>query len=161
MHTLFPEPVAPATNKWGSFVRSQYNGELSLPVPIAIGKARSFKISFLSVISSFKPTTVVFLFGTSMPTSDSPGIGDWNLMFWFASANARSFSLAKIWSTLTLFELPKPGVNPYIVTEGPDFTWSTETSIPCSLKVFSISSFFSFISFGSIFSLLISCSKSS
>ena len=61
IHTLLPDPVAPATSKCGSFVKSQYRGALSLPVPKAIGKDRLLITpSLASEINSFNPTTVVF-----------------------------------------------------------------------------------------------------
>ncbi len=83
-----------------------------------------------------------FLFGTSIPTIDSPGTGASILKLGAARANAKSFSLATILSTFTrvplslsssklssslsfflglLVFLVQPGVSPYIVTVGPGF----------------------------------------
>ena len=92
-------------------------------------------------------------FGTSIPTTDSPGTTGSNRMFGDANASARSFSRFRIMSTRTRLPdagstLPPfhPGLSPYIVTVGPVNTWSTVTSIPYSARLFSISALRSSIS---------------
>ena len=75
IHTLFPEPVAPATSICGILAISATITlpPISIPTPKAISTFDVLK-ALLSIIS-LKLTTSLVSFGISMPISDFPGIG--------------------------------------------------------------------------------------
>ena len=156
MHTLFPDPVAPATRVCGMVAKSAIMGSPPLPMPIGTGSAAFCANCVHSGVSIMdrRFTGVGVAFGTSMPTTDAPGTTDSNLMFGHLSASARSFSRLSMVSTLTLcavvleFGPPPfhPGLSPYIVMVGPILTWSTVTSTPCWASDSSISLLVSSIS---------------
>lgn len=60
IQTLFPEPVAPATSKWGISVRSATIGLPSIPIPRAKGILSLDLLNSLDAIISFKPTVIFF-----------------------------------------------------------------------------------------------------
>ena len=130
MQTLLPEPVDPATSICGIRARSAITGSPPLPSPSGTGNAAVFVNSFHSgaSITDRRVTSVGWEFGTSIPTTDSPGTGASNLRLGEASARAMSFSRASIVSTRTRCPVLssdrpfQPGLSPYIVTVGP---WRT------------------------------------
>ena len=73
MHTDFPEPVVPATNKWGMSAKSLTTGEPEILFPKAIGKLNSFFLNFSSETISLKKTFSLLEFGISIPTVFFPG----------------------------------------------------------------------------------------
>ena len=88
--TDLPEPVAPATNKWGmlAIFAVQTLPLTSLPSGISRFDLRCIKASDSSV--SRMRTMAGLVFGTSIPTKDLPGIGASILTGWAAKARARS-----------------------------------------------------------------------
>jgi len=90
MHTLLPDPVAPAISMCGIRVRSPTTELPETSVPIASeSRVWSFWKAGVWMISR-SVTRLVALLGTSIPIADLPGIGAWIRMA-AASASARSF----------------------------------------------------------------------
>src|SRR3989344_1016067 len=139
--TDFPVPVAPAIRRWGIFSRPAYTGLPETSRPKASGrKYFDFLYSSSSNIP-LKPTRATFLFGTSMPTRDFPGIGASILMGWAAKAKAKLFDSVVILESFT----PSAGLKAYWVTAGPTFTSAISTGMPKFSKVFLMISEFSLI----------------
>ncbi len=90
------------------------------------------------------PTVSRFSFGTSIPTSPSPGIGAWIRIDFAFSARVRSFLRASILARRTHLL----GRSLYCITVGHTHSSSISTSIPNWRKVFSMRSDFSSISSG-------------
>ncbi len=101
MPTDLPEPVWPAINKCGISFISQTTGSPAIPDHTHIA---SFEVCLLncglSTISR-RLTTSRRSFGTSMPTSPSPGIGAWMRIFLALRASVRSFLRASILLSFT------------------------------------------------------------
>ncbi|CAG5138070.1 Uncharacterised protein [Streptococcus pneumoniae] len=142
--TDFPEPVEPATSKWGILERSK-----ALAVPLtAFPKGISKKFSAFVCDcshSSRKDTVAISELGTSIPIRDFPGIGASIRTSLAAKARARSSDRLEMRLTLT----PTAGLTSYLVTDGPISARSTVTLIPKLAKVaskiliFSLTIFFS------------------
>ncbi len=109
MHTLFPEPVAPAMSRWGSLARSQATAwpDTSRPRASASGaSARAWNCS--DSMTPRRPTTTDSALGTSSPTTALPGTGASMRMGEAASASARSLDSAWMRLTLILARLTFP-----------------------------------------------------
>ena len=74
MHTDLPEPVAPATSRWGIFAKSAKMAcpPISLPRPTVSLDLAAAKAGFSS--TSLSCTLSSSRFGTSMPIAALPGI---------------------------------------------------------------------------------------
>ena len=135
MHTLLPEPVAPAISMCGIRVRSPTTELPETSVPIA---SESSVLSFWKAgvcRISRRVTRLVDLLGTSMPSAGLPGMGAW-IRIAAESASARSFCSAVIFRTGT----PTPGWISYWVTEGPELTpitvaWTSKLASVCSITL--------------------------
>jgi len=110
--TDLPEPVEPATSKCGAFVRSNSNGAPNTSCPRTIGNSPDF---VEASNASLKVTNFFCVLGTSIPTSDLPGIGACILM---SLASNVSLILSSI---EVIFETFVPGSTSisYVVTVGP------------------------------------------
>jgi len=75
MHTLFPEPVAPATRRWGILAISATTFCPDISFPKAKASFELYSLNSLESKTSFKNTGTTSLFGTSIPTAAFPGIG--------------------------------------------------------------------------------------
>ena len=80
MPTDLPWPVAPATSRWGIFVRSTIKGSFVIVRPRASGRSNFVSWNAFEVISDRIETISGFLLGTSIPTVPLPGIGAMILM---------------------------------------------------------------------------------
>src|SRR3989344_8786258 len=131
IETDLPVPVAPATNKWGILSKPANTGLPATSRPMDKGKKNlGFLYSSLSSISR-KPTIETFLFGTSIPTRDFPGIGASILMGWAARARDKSELRVVILESFT----PTAGLIVNWVTVGPTETSPISTSMPKLPKV--------------------------
>ena len=65
--TDFPEPVVPATRRWGISARSATTGLPVTSTPSAIGRSAWNDLNFSLSITSRKKTVSRFLFGISRP----------------------------------------------------------------------------------------------
>jgi hypothetical protein len=75
IHTDFPDAVCPATSKCGILVKSQTIISPFTSFHIAIGNSSFESLNSRLAKISFKETTCLFSFGTSIQTTHSPGIG--------------------------------------------------------------------------------------
>ena len=124
--TLFPEPVAPATNRCGMPRRSATTCTPKMSFPNAnFNGDRDFAKESLNAIS-FMATSSRRGFGTSMPTTDLPGMGATMRMLMALKASARSSARFTMRATFT----PGAGSNSYIVTTGPTCVWMTWPLMP-------------------------------
>ena len=73
--TDLPCPVAPATSRWGIFVKSTINTSFVIVLPNASGSSMSDSWNFLEFSMLSIETIFGFLFGTSIPMVPLPGIG--------------------------------------------------------------------------------------
>ncbi|SCV65228.1 hypothetical protein ANAPH2_01196 [Anaplasma phagocytophilum] len=112
--TDFPEPVVPAINRWGIFVKSPTTGSPSIPLPKMIGNFRSrSKYSLLSIRS--RSTTIFLLrFGNSMPITFLPGTTE---ILVDSALIDRAISSDK--PIIREDFVPAEGSNSYRVTTGP------------------------------------------
>ena len=131
--TDLPEPVVPATNKWGIFAKSTTTGlpEISAPSTIVNGDLLDWKVSQL--ITSLKRTISRFLFGSSKPITDLPGITSTTRTEMADIARARSFESPVILLTFT----PGAKSSSKRVITGPG---KTPTTVASMLKSASFSS---------------------
>ena len=132
MHTLFPDPVAPAISTCGIFAISANSISPATSLPNA---TVSFDLLFLNSSlsnTSLKCTDSFSLFGTSIPTACLPGIGASILIVSAAKFNAMSSAKFAILLTLT----PSAGFNSYLVIAGPTDTFSTFADTPKLYSVF-------------------------
>src|SRR3989338_2579502 len=75
INTDFPEPVAPATKRWGIRARSEIQGSPEMDFPNAKG-SRYFRLrNSLFKRISFKEIMWRWSLGSSIPTTFFPGIG--------------------------------------------------------------------------------------
>lgn len=145
MHTLLPEPVAPAINVCGILLKSPTTHFPEISLPNANANFLLDSINSLFSNTSLKNTGVCFPFGTSIPTAAFPGIGASILIPDAAKPKAISSDKFTILLTLT----PGLGCNSNLVTDGPLVTCVTLASTPkldsisSSLFAFSINSFLS------------------
>jgi hypothetical protein len=90
MHTLFPDPVAPAISKCGIAVRSTATAEPDTSRPRGMRRS-PFCLRYVSDSNTpRKETSETWLLGTSMPTMGRPGTGASMRMGAAAKASARS-----------------------------------------------------------------------
>ena len=75
MHTVLPEPVEPAINTWGIFVKSVTIGLPVTSLPKTIGISAFASAQDLDSIMSRIQTAWAIRLGTSMPTVPFPGTG--------------------------------------------------------------------------------------
>ena len=123
--TDLPEPVEPATKRWGILAKSKERTEPLTALPRGI--SRSLLASVLDWSqSSRKVTVAISELGTSIPTRDFPGIGASIRTSLAARARAKSSARLEIRLTRT----PTAGLTSYLVTEGPISARSTVTLIP-------------------------------
>ena len=130
IQTDLPDPVAPATNKWGVLLISQYFGLLKISLPRATNNLLSdFSWTNFSMISLTK-TVVGFSLDISIPTVLLPGIGAWIRTSFLASAKLISLLIPVSFDNLV------PGFNSssYWVIAGPTVTSTTCPIIPNSLN---------------------------
>ncbi len=99
--TDLPEPVVPATNKWGILAKSTTTGlpEISEPNTIVSGDLFAWNVSQL--MTSLKRTISRFLFGSSKPITDLPGITSTTRTEMADIARAKSFESPVILLTFT------------------------------------------------------------
>ena len=128
--TDFPDPVEPATNKWGIRVKSNERTVPLTALPSGISNNLAGSVMDCSH-NSRKGTIATSVLGTSIPTKDFPGIGA--SIRTSLAAKARARSSAKLEMRLT--RTPTAGFNSYRVTEGPISARSTTTLIPKLAKV--------------------------
>ena len=102
-HTLFPLPVAPATNKWGMFIKSKTTSSPPVLLPSAIARDPDFDRlpKLLLSITDLIVTREGLALGTSIPTNEVPSTGDSMRIEEVCNARARSFSRCIIVSTFT------------------------------------------------------------
>ena len=128
--TDLPEPVDPATSKWGIRPKSKLRAEPSTALPRGTSKSLLGSVLDCSQ-SSRKETVAISELGTSIPTKDFPGIGASIRTSFAARARAKSSARFEIRLTRT----PTAGLTSYLVTDGPISARSTLTSILKLLKV--------------------------
>ena len=132
MHTLLPEPVAPAISICGILAISPTHTSPAAFFPSA---KQSLDLWFLNTsesITSLNITDSATAFGTSIPTAAFPGIGA-SILIDFA-AKFKAISSAKLTILLTL--TPVLGVSSYLVTVGPFVMLVTLASTPKLASVF-------------------------
>ncbi len=98
--TLFPDPVAPAINRCGIFIRSAIIGlpAISFPREMVILDAASINSGHSRI--SRRYTMEMSLLGTSIPRADLPGIGASMRTSWAARLRAISSASRTILLTL-------------------------------------------------------------
>ncbi len=123
-HTLFPEPVAPATRRCGILARSVTKGAPVMSFPRAmVNLCCEFLNAGEERISS-RYTMVLWLFGISMPMAAFPGIGATMRTLGARRARARSSERPATLLILT----PGAGLSSYIVMTGPGRISTTSPS---------------------------------
>ena len=75
MHTLLPDPVAPATNRCGILVISAIITFPEISLPSTMAALLGCLINSVDVIISLKYTGVTLDLGISIPMASFPGIG--------------------------------------------------------------------------------------
>ena len=133
--TDFPEPVVPAMSRWGMAVRSATTDWPDTSWPSANRRGDSILANASDSITSRRATTETSGLGTSMPTSDLPGIGASMRRVRASIASARSFAAADMRLTLTFISRPfgpvtTRGSMPNCVTTGPRLISMTLTGSP-------------------------------
>ena len=127
-HTLLPDPVAPAIRTCGILARSALNGWPATSWPSA--KASLLVAPSVSKLSepstSLRVTRSKALFGISMPTYGSPGIGASIRIERAARPSARLSARPSIRDSL----MPGSTSSAYWVTTGPSWMRATFTPIP-------------------------------
>ena len=157
MHTLLPDPVAPAISTWGILAISPTHTSPAAFFPSAKHSLDLWFLNTSDSITSLNITDSVTEFGTSIPTAAFPGIGASILIVLAAKLNAISSDKPTILLTLT----PVFGVNSYLVTVGPLVTFVTFASTPKLASVLCNFAATALISLPSnVFSALGSCNKS-
>ena len=130
IQTDLPEPVEPATRRWGILVKSN---TLGVPI-ISLPKAAHIEASLFKFWgdskTSLRVTLLIVGLGISTPIVLLPGIGAWIITS--LAAKARAISLLILTIRLTL--VPAGTVNSYSVTAGPMCISTTLAFIPKSLK---------------------------
>ena len=110
---VLPAPVAPATSKCGILAKSAKNGLPITSFPIARTRGEGFFLNSGKASKFPVFTFALILFGTSIPTSDLPGIGASILIGWEAKDKARSFAKDVIFESF----IPSAGFKVYWVKE--------------------------------------------
>ena len=132
IHTLLPEPVAPAIKTCGIFAISVTiaSPETSFPSANASFDLCSLNSSVCKI--SLMCTTSLSSFGTSIPTACFPGIGASILID--LAAKFKAISSARF--AILLTRTPSAGFNSYLVIAGPTVTFSTFAWTPKLYNVF-------------------------
>ena len=133
METDFPEPVAPATSRWGMRARSVTTGAPAMSLPRAMGSFILPRWNSSVANISLRKTISRSRFGISIPTTPLPGMGA--TMRIESAWSAMERSSARLAMRLTL--MPGPGAYSNMVMTGPGHI---STTSPSTLKS---SSFFS------------------
>ena len=154
--TDFPEAVCPATSKCGIFVKSPITRSQLTSFPIAIGISIFLLAKAGDSRTSLSPTVCLSSFGTSIPTTPSPGIGAWIRIDFACRASVRSFLRFSIFWSLT----PSFGLSLYWITVGPTLYPSIPTWIQNWRSFSSISISFRRTSFSSTLISDLCCIKS-
>ena len=127
IHTLFPEPVAPAIKRCGIVDKSATTAFPSILFPKAQATLHLLSLNSSDSIISLKYTGVCFLFGISRPTAALPGIGA-SILTSPAAASPSAISCDKLTILLTL--IPDLGWISNLVTDGPLVTSNSFASTP-------------------------------
>ena len=101
MHTLLPDPVAPAIKRCGIFARSATTGLPEMSLPTAKASFEASLLNSLESIISLMVTVSLVSFSTSIPTAALPGIGASILMLLALRFKAISSERLTILETLT------------------------------------------------------------
>ena len=123
--TDLPEPVVPATSKCGILAKSTITGLPEISAPNTMVNDDSADWNDSPVITSLSRTISRFLFGSSKPITDLPGITSTTRTEIADIARAKSFDSAVILLTLT----PGAKSNSKRVITGPGYTPTTVASI--------------------------------
>ena len=129
--TDFPAPVVPAISPWG--MRAMF-WKFGLPVmsfPSATRSGCGESVKSGEERREARPIDGFERFGTSIPTSDLPGIGASIRIVPAARLSSSSFCSP----TMRAIRTPSAGFSAYRVTTGPISTSSISTSIPNFLSV--------------------------
>ena len=129
--TDFPDPVEPATRRWGILARSSIRCFPAASFPRHKGSAWFEALKFLEERRSLRRTSSPMGFGTSTPNVDLPGIGATILMLWALTDIAMSSSSALIFSTF----IPGASSISNMVMTGPFWISTTSASILKDLSV--------------------------
>ena len=131
MHTDLPEPVEPAISRCGILAKS-----VTATAP-AISRPRTTVSLLFADTKEFDSTrsrmrtTLIFLFGTSMPTAALPGMG----ASMRTPAAARFMAMSSLRLVILLIFTPGAGCSSYRVTAGPRLM---STIFVCTPKLFSV-----------------------
>ena len=93
---------------------------------MAIGIAIFLEVNFSLAMSSLSPTVSLLSFGTSIPTTPSPGIGACIRMLFALRASVRSFLRFTIFWSFTHID----GLSLYCITVGHTLYPAISTEIP-------------------------------
>ena len=126
--TDLPEPVVPATSKWGIFARSTTTGFPEISCPKASVRFEGELLKAWEDKISVSLTIFLFVFGISIPTYDLPSITSTTLTLLTDNDLAISWAIPVILLAL----VPGAGWISNLVTTGPGRTDSTLASIPNS-----------------------------
>ena len=134
--TDFPEPVVPATSRWGIFSKLTTTALPAISFPRARDKC-DFEFSKAEDARiSFNRTIFLFVFGISMPTTDLPSITSTTLTL----LTARDLAISWAMFVILFAFVPGAGWISNLVTTGPGKTETTSASIPNSSNLISSSS---------------------
>ena len=75
IQTDFPDPVVPAIKRWGILAKSKVLIPPVVFLPIARVNSDSDLANSGLLTTDLKKTVAGFMFGSSIPTDDFPGIG--------------------------------------------------------------------------------------
>ena len=128
--TDLPEPVVPATSRWGILARLATMGLPPISFPRANVSGEEDSVNTLAPSTSLRRTISRSSLGISMPTTDLPGITSTTRTLSTARDRARSFARLEILLTLT----PGAGLISKRVITGPGLTSTTSTDTPKSLS---------------------------
>ena len=126
--TDLPDPVVPATNRWGIFAKSATIDAPEMSLPSASVNTDEASWNAAERMTSCNCTISRCSLGISMPTKDLPGITSTMRTLITAKERAKSFARALIFCTLT----PAAGCTSNRVTTGPGSTDTTSASTPKS-----------------------------
>ena len=101
MHTDLPDPVAPAISIWGILDKSPTTHLPAISFPRPNDNFLFELVNSFESNTSLRNTGICFLFGTSIPIADFPGIGASILIPLAASPKAISSVKLTIFETLT------------------------------------------------------------
>ena len=124
--TDFPDPVVPATKRWGILDKSVITGapDISFPSPIVRLEEKFSKAEDLRISDSL--TICLFSFGISIPITFLPGMTSTTLTLVTDKALARSLDKFVIFPAFT----PASGSSSNMVITGPCWTATTLAFTP-------------------------------